>query len=497
MTIPRRRAISCPANLCLGTHVTPLLPTHGLRFLLLNLIIWPCLADSASLESRWQAMLTEVTGPDTHPVVAAEDWNRFDPRLLNPENQYPDLERFSWEDLERLRRLRIECRSPTGVPARLQRAITFELALCEREALPLAWFESGERLHPAGGSYADRYVQAWQERSIQGESIASELIDAGANLLSLAHPAHPLANPLDGISDAGLVRLRHPGTPHLETDSGTLWIRTETGFYRIADTRWQPLAKHHGLSLAPVSGRDRCALEHGNLCIEPRQPMLDLTTISLATLLALSLAWILRLSWQRLQAARERRFILQLLTHELRTPIASLALTVEQFRAGFDQLGKPGQQAFGRLLEDHQRLRQVVRGSHGYLEQDTEAFAVPQQARLSDWLDHVTRDPALIYCLETDDEWTLPYYWLGICLDNLIRNALEHGTGPVRLTVRTGRRLELEVSDAGSGPARANRRRRGGRGQGLMLVRRIMKRLGGRLTHQRHPTRYTLEIPLR
>jgi len=478
--------------------VTPFLPTHGFRFLLMYLAIWPCLADSASLESRWQALLSDGTGSDTHPIVVAETWNRFDPQLLTPENQYPNLEQYSWEDLERLRRLHIGCQSPNGFPPKLQRAAAFERALCEHKPLPLKWFDSGDRLHPAGGSYADRYVQAWQARGAPGESIASDLLESRSNLLTLSHPAHPLADRLSGISDTGLIRLLTPGIPHLDLDAGVLWIRTDKGIFRLSEARWQTLARRHGLSVTPVSTRVRCTLEYGNLCVEPRQGSLDLASLSLATLLALSLAWIFLLSWQRLQTARERRFVLQLLTHELRTPIASLTMTVEQFRANFDQLGRPGQQAFGRLIEDHQRLQQVVRGSRGYLEQDTEAFAVPQQACLSDWLNHVTRNHSLIYCLETDDEWTLPYYWLGLCLNNLIRNAFEHGADPVRLTVRTGRRLELEVSDAGSGPGRSTRHHTTeGRGQGLMLVKRIMKRLGGRLTHQRHPTRYTLEIPVR
>ncbi len=54
--------------------------------------------------------------------------------------------------------------------------------------------------------------------------------------------------------------------------------------------------------------------------------------------------------YDRYQQRRERQFILQLLTHELRTPIASLGLTVEMLRNQFDSLDEGTQDVLWRLL---------------------------------------------------------------------------------------------------------------------------------------------------
>ncbi|MGL5432415.1 MAG: sensor histidine kinase, partial [Plesiomonas shigelloides] len=95
---------------------------------------------------------------------------------------------------------------------------------------------------------------------------------------------------------------------------------------------------------------------------------------------------------------------------------------------------------------------------------------------------------------------TVPAYWLALCLDNLIRNALQHGRAPITLRVQlSAQRLLLTVEDAGEGTPRAisstTTSHASGMGIGLFLVRRMMQRAGGRLRVQRRPTRYTLELP--
>jgi signal transduction histidine kinase len=89
-------------------------------------------------------------------------------------------------------------------------------------------------------------------------------------------------------------------------------------------------------------------------------------------------------------------------------------------------------------------------------------------------------------------------------LDNLLLNALEHGSPPVRIdaTVRSGR-LRLAVIDGGGrsrddgpGPDWLSGRRR--RGHGLKLVRRFATRQGGRffLDRRARGTVAVLELPV-
>ncbi|MGL6310547.1 hypothetical protein ACSZMD_12350 [Aeromonas veronii] len=52
-------------------------------------------------------------------------------------------------------------------------------------------------------------------------------------------------------------------------------------------------------------------------------------------------------SWQRWRLLRERRVALQMLTHELRTPIMALSGISEELRHDFDRLPLPLSRAWG------------------------------------------------------------------------------------------------------------------------------------------------------
>jgi signal transduction histidine kinase len=76
---------------------------------------------------------------------------------------------------------------------------------------------------------------------------------------------------------------------------------------------------------------------------------------------------------------------------------------------------------------------------------------------------------------------------IGEALNVLIENALEHGTGPVTITVReAGSALAVDVADAGAGfggdPEAVFARRSGnGHGIGLALARSLVQSEGGEL----------------
>jgi signal transduction histidine kinase len=95
---------------------------------------------------------------------------------------------------------------------------------------------------------------------------------------------------------------------------------------------------------------------------------------------------------------------------------------------------------------------------------------------------------------------------LSQALDNLLSNAIEHGSGTVRIGWRReGAWICISVSNAsGSSPSRTRRRlsRRGGRcrhGHGLRVVERVARRHGGSfsLRSTRDGARASLRLPLR
>ncbi|MCZ8489573.1 ATP-binding protein [Vibrio lentus] len=80
-------------------------------------------------------------------------------------------------------------------------------------------------------------------------------------------------------------------------------------------------------------------------------------------------------------------------------------------------------------------------------------------------------------------------YWLTICLDNLIKNAKQHGQGKVLVKVILADKLRIEVQDEGHFPSLMQRdlfqeqhraHKQDGMGIGLTIVEHLMKQANGR-----------------
>ncbi|WP_071115993.1 DUF3404 domain-containing protein [Chromobacterium sphagni] len=437
----------------------------------------PARADVAAL----QASLREAH-PQAETAVAA--LQQLDAALLRPDSLYPALDQFPLSELQALYRQRGQCRQPwPALPAELLR---FERALCGGQALPTRWFAS-HLIHPLGGSYAWHYLQRHPE--------------AASTLQPYLHLRERPA------AFAGIGRLGDDNLAALLSgerwllDGGALWWRDGSNWRRYGAGQWRPLAEAAGLELSPQADGDACPQLLGRVCARPLPPS-PWWWRALAGFSLLAAAGVLAYGWrQRRRLERERRFVLQMLTHELRTPIAGLGNVVEEFRSGFDRLPEDARQGFGRLADGVLRLRQLADASRHYLAADRRLGA-PQPLPLVEWLDSVAERHGATYCLDQDRNLNLPAYWLGLCLDNLLRNARQHGRPPVRVTaVWRSRRLRLQVSDGGALPRyRLSLLRRelglgAGMGLGLAIVRRVMKRLGGRLALEGPPTTFVLELP--
>lgn len=185
------------------------------------------------------------------------------------------------------------------------------------------------------------------------------------------------------------------------------------------------------------------------------------------------------------------------------------------FRDEFDNLNQTAQQAVWRLLADHQRLAQLTETSKGYLSTDKNQQLIQQVAELEEWLTHVCDKHGISFQLDENHTLTLPFYWLSICLDNLINNAKQHGKGSIRIHVemrpptqtifrKKKKTLRISVSDQGRFPSFIERwliwlspqKHPDNMGIGLSIVTRLMTQMGGRLIIERKPTSCILEMPL-
>ncbi|QUM79910.1 DUF3404 domain-containing protein [Moritella sp. 5] len=457
------------------------------------------------MQTRWRSFYQQASGLPSETKITLEQLNSYPAPLLLSNNQYPNFENYTWDDIQTLWQLHRSCKLPTKFTdleskkrTKLARAIEFEKAICSNKTLDDGWYNQGEMLHPAGGSYSDRFL-ASLDSSQQTSFIANHNRE-----LTLSNPHHPLHKLFDTISAKGSDVLLSGYRAYLAKDD-KLWLNDEFGLVGIKGQVWRQLLAPLKINIELKNSAEQiCGVSYSNLCIQPLLPRKNnfKWLISILALLATSFLFIGLVSHRN--EAKERRFILQLLTHELRTPITSLGFTVEQFRRHFDQFDENAQRSFGRLLADHQRLSQLTETSKGFLSVDPHTQFQKQTAYLSDWLDHCLDKYSLDYRLDNDQELTLPYYWLGICLDNLLRNAQNHGKGEVSIFVTTNKLLRIEVIDQGCFPNRYHllmtrfkpRTNHENMGMGLTIVTRLMKKMGGRFVYYHNPTRCILELPL-
>lgn len=233
----------------------------------------------------------------------------------------------------------------------------------------------------------------------------------------------------------------------------------------------------------------------------------------MASLLLTGLAaWALmrRIGFQK-RVEEKQRFAVQALTHELRTPLASLQVSLETLRTQFDGLDEEGQDTLLRIVDDVNRLERITEASKRCLNAyGADAFAEFHPKRLNSvslFLQSLLENYGEKITLRFEGEdrgMSFDPYWVGICVTNLVENALRHGSKPVRvLTAVRGEKLCITVEDAGACSFDSLNRMsqpftRGassqGIGLGLSIVRQVSREMNGNLEFEPAPTRFTLTI---
>lgn len=187
-------------------------------------------------------------------MVAQPALNAYPQALLVSQAQYPDFEHFDWQDLSALYQVVQTCQpNPRIVVPRLLVAQRFELALCREQPLPVEWFEKNPLLHPAGGSYAERYLSHYAIKTPPPELVER---------VTLANKNHPLHGALAALSQSGRDALLNGYRAYLDGDR--LWLNGEEGWKALPRTQWTSIADNYRLSLSTHS--TGCDYRYGNIC---------------------------------------------------------------------------------------------------------------------------------------------------------------------------------------------------------------------------------------
>lgn len=473
---------------------------HRLRYtvLLLWVFISPVVLAS-TLPERVEKFLSLF---DYKATIAVYDirmiQSDYPTQLLTPESMYPQTFKYPLKDIQQLYKLSQTCEGKLPLNSLISEPLVFVRALCKKTPLPIKWFSRSGFIHPGGGSYAARYVNLYPEEFdvLQSFMHIKERPRADASTL---------IGRLQVMSSDAIIALLSGADMFIEKEQ--LWLRRGEKYYLFDPIVWKKHAQNVGLTYSLRSDTANCFVQRGNICWNTLDHS-RLWQLSMIVLIILNL--VLMISWSIYRWNTKRRelkskmLILQILTHELRTPIASLSLTVEGFRREFERLPESVYDEFRRLCEDSRRLRQLAEASKDYLQSDTQALSTEWLPSVQEWLEY--KKEALSYdvtlLIKQDVSAKLNIYWLGTCLDNLLKNAHKYGVAPINIEVEIkSNGLIFKICDQGNLSQKDWKHlkkpfvSKNGLGLGLTIVESMIGRMGGKMTLQGPPTTFILEIP--
>lgn len=458
---------------------------------------------SANAESLPERIDTFVNLFDSSAADVAYDirviQSVYPTRLLTPSSMLPQTSSYPIKDVQKLYSLAQNCTGKLPLSPLITEPLVFTRATCKGTKLTTRWFARSGMIHPGGGTYAHRYSLLHPEKSdelqqfmhIQERPIAE---------------ADSLLGRLQRMDEYALDALISGASMFVE--QGELWLRKNDSYFIYPETDWRKNVDTAGLSFTFSNKSSSCFVQRGNLCwdVEDHSDFLRISMVILVIAnILLVLGWsVYRWNTKR-QEMKSRMLILQILTHELRTPIASLSLTVEGFRREFERLPESVYDEFRRLCEDSRRLRQLAEASKDYLQSDNKPLATDWVPSVAEWLEYKIEEEFngdIKLNINADIAAKLNVYWLGTCVDNLIRNAVKYGVAPITLEVITAKdMITFKVIDQGSLTQKDWRNLRkpfvskSGLGLGLTIVESMVSRMGGKMTLIGPPTTFILEIP--
>jgi hypothetical protein len=275
-------------------------------------------------------------------------------------------------------------------------------------------------------------------------------------------------------------------------------------------------------TLRPYQAGRNCFVVDGEMCWEysllHKLEMTNKTTIVFficSILIIVLVVWLLytKIKGQRMEQER-KKLALQVLTHEFRTPIASLLLQVEEIKKGFSDLAPSFHEPFLRLAGDVHRLQRLTETSRNYLKLNKRQKLVDCKFfKVSSFNEYLLmqlepyREEVEFVPLKEDIGFCFDTYWVGIALKNLLENALAHGEKPIRVTIAKGpKNVKISISDLGECQFNSisemktefvKGNKSSGTGLGLNIVYKIMKEMGGDIAFNKNPTTFTLILPLK
>jgi signal transduction histidine kinase len=212
------------------------------------------------------------------------------------------------------------------------------------------------------------------------------------------------------------------------------------------------------------------------------------------------------------QKENERKGLaFRILSHELRTPIASLLLRIDGIIKKIQNYSDQEQIELLKLSSDIHRLHRLSEMSKHYLTVNSGEKLIKLNYKKIDSAERffdsfIDEFEDLDYSFEGDDfEFYSDPFWLNICIKNLLKNAYMHGQRPVKLKVLKTKKHKLSITVEDQGEPEFDKlgemlkefnksSKSEGSGLGLNIVYKVLRIMKGKIEFLRSPTRFIVEI---
>lgn len=414
------------------------------------------------------------------------------PELLNAKTLAGNISSFHFSQIEALYNYAMNCK-PTDkkFTSQLGKAFQWHRFLCNHQKkLDSNFFENPPLLHPSGHSYI--YLAKQSGKSIFDETWVKKL-ESKTHILE----AKELGLDDSDIDVDNLMAIANGQRLSVGFDK-VLLVNSELRRYReISRNEWNDILDK---ALLKNSSDNRfCVSRLEGICwqlstrntLSERVIYFSLALSLLFTLVALIILWRDR-NTQKKKSLQDRQFLLKLLTHELRTPAASLNLILENFREKYDALPDNLQRDFVSMSSQVSRLNRVLEASKKFLRLKSEK-QISKIDSVNVWFREILYDyPVTLSDLQVDRSLRADPYLLEIAVLNLVDNAVRYGLKPIQVVLSAvDTQLDIQIIDNGQF---AQSLRSDGLGIGLTVVRDIVENMGGNFHQRNCPTTFSIRL---
>lgn len=452
-------------------------------------------------------------------------------QFVDPQSLIPTYQAFSAKELQLLREAIENClfdRSQSKSPL-LNKSLQFQKQLCQNRDISDSMLKIPPFFSVTGKSYAYLTFQnlkariapldlkVWIQTHLPYFHVL-ELTELSKNF-HVDTPDFPFAQ-LIGLPWQDLAQLTNGESVVITKSRVFLSLAGSLGQYQVFPlddwTHYWQKSLFRPLRLQEVQDTSRCFIINSEVCWEYDYNRSLLTqwnpiTLFIISLIAITFILFLQIALTLRQRKKEKErltFSLEMLTHELRTPLANLTIQAEALRNHYEFLPAEAQMTSIRMLDQLAKVLRITESSSKYLGKSfTTALISPKFIYIDSIEDYFkscvepySKNVELQISKAKDSQSILiDPYWTMICLTNLIRNAIDHGQDPILVIIKINQgSLQMVVQDAGTAtfePCLQSPSSQG-MGLGLKLIDQILPYLLGDLTLTFNPTQFSLTFKM-